>query len=378
MPYHTHHTPTELKLKHAAEEWRTTFDSISDGIYLMDLGNRIIRVNRAFADMFKMEFQQLLGKHFSEIFQDRQGALQCAVHQKTLATSRPIVEDYFEPVLGIYIQEAASPIFDDRGEIIGTVNIIRDITEYKRSQAQALEVETLKQSNKVKIELLANVSHELRTPLTSIQGFLETLMETDVRWSKKQQLDILQSASREVDRLTFLIRDLLLISKLDSGTMVLQRNNYTISDIVESVKAVLVSLSSNHNLKIKIPADLPPIFVEQVRIAQVLTNLVENACKFSASGSRIIISAVLQGQAVIISVQDYGIGMSAEVVANLFNRFYQAKEVASGKTRGTGLGLSICKGIVEAHGGKIWAESSEGKGSKFSFSLPAAQSPPKR
>jgi signal transduction histidine kinase len=116
--------------------------------------------------------------------------------------------------------------------------------------------------------------------------------------------------------------------------------------------------------------DLPPLYVDKVRITQVITNLVENAAKFSPEGSRIMIGAAAREGSILISVEDSGIGMPQEVVENLFNRFYQAQQVVSGKTRGTGLGLAICKGIVEAHGGKIWVESRERKGSKFYFTIP--------
>ena len=118
---------------------------------------------------------------------------------------------------------------------------------------------------------------------------------------------------------------------------------------------------------------MPPVLVDKGRIGQVITNLVENATKFSAEGSPIVVEGKFDVGNVIISVEDSGIGMTPEVVAKLFDKFYQAQAVVEGKTQGTGLGLTICKGIVEAHGGKIWVESQQGKGSKFSFSIPVNQ-----
>ena len=120
--------------------------------------------------------------------------------------------------------------------------------------------------------------------------------------------------------------------------------------------------------------DLTPLLVDRTRIAQVITNLVENATKFSPEGSLINIKVIPAENGVIFSVTDRGEGISEETMRNLFDRFYQAERVVSGKTRGTGLGLAICKGIVEAHGGSIWVESRVGKGSTFSFSLPAGVS----
>jgi signal transduction histidine kinase len=248
--------------------------------------------------------------------------------------------------------------------------IIRDITERKQAEAKMVEMEALKQVNQAKSELLANVSHELRTPLASIKGFIETLIETDVKWSKQQQLEFLQSADIETDRLTFLIRDLLDMSRIDSGKMVLDKRSYPVSEILESASGVLSTITARHKLKIVQASDLPPVQADKVRIAQVITNLVENATKFSPEGSPVVIEIKAVDDSVIFSVYDKGEGMSQETIGNLFNRFFQVERAASGKTRGTGLGLAICKGIVESHGGKIWVESKFGKGSKFIFSIP--------
>jgi signal transduction histidine kinase len=192
-----------------------------------------------------------------------------------------------------------------------------------------------------------------------------------VTWSKKQQLDFLQSANMEADRLTFLIRDLLDMSRIDSGKMVLDRRTYAVSDILESASRVLSVITAKHKLEIAALVDLPLVQADKIRIGQVITNLVENATKFSPEGSPIVIEGKRENDSVILSVEDKGEGISTEAQVNLFNRFYQAERVVSGKTRGTGLGLAICKGIVEAQGGKIWVESRVGQGSRFSFSLPA-------
>jgi PAS domain S-box-containing protein len=270
----------------------------------------------------------------------------------------------------VWSQIIATAIRNEKGEIIYALEAVIPITERKKAEAKALEMEALKRTNQAKSELLANVSHELRTPLASIKGFIETLIETDVKWNEEQKVEFLQSANKEADRLAFLIRDLLDMSRIDSGKLALDKRSYLVSEILDSVSGVLSVITAGHRLKIKPAPDLPPMLVDKVRIGQVITNLVENAAKFSAEGSPILIEVKAVNDSVIFSVEDQGEGISQEAAGQLFNRFYQAERVVSGKTRGTGLGLAICKGIVESHGGKIWVESRPGKGSRFSFSFP--------
>jgi signal transduction histidine kinase len=218
--------------------------------------------------------------------------------------------------------------------------------------------------------LLANVSHELRTPLASIKGFIETLIEPDAEWNRAQQLDFLESANREADRLTFLIRDLLDMSRLDAGTMTLDKQTVTVKEILEAAKNVLSVVTTDHKLRIRRAPKLPVVKADKTRIAQVITNLVENACKFSTPGSEVDLGIKNTGRDIVFSIKDRGIGMSEETLSQIFNRFYQAQMVVSGKTRGTGLGLCISKGIVESHGGQIQVTSQLNHGSLFSFSIP--------
>lgn len=248
--------------------------------------------------------------------------------------------------------------------------VITDISEHKQGEAKTLEIEALKVINQAKSELLANVSHELRTPLASIKGFIETLIEPDVNWSKEKQLEFLIAANNQTDRLTLLIRDLLDMSQIESGKLKLTKSYISAAEFLNSASHVLSIVAIKHNLKIGNVTDALWIQADKGRLMQIMSNLVENAAKFSPELSLIQIEVSADRDSAVFSVEDQGIGMTAEVVANLFNRFYQAQNVVEGKTKGTGLGLTICKGIVEAHGGKIWVTSKPDKGSKFSFSIP--------
>jgi PAS domain S-box-containing protein len=269
-----------------------------------------------------------------------------------------------------WYETTMNPVRQENGKIVGVTGFVRDITVPKLAEAAALEAESLKQTNKARSELLANVSHELRTPLASIKGNIETLLADDVEWTKAQQLDFLSSANDEADHLTLLIRNLLDMSRLDSDKINLQKRQYKVQEILDSASSRLKALTRAHILEFDIQPGLPEVNMDKMRIAQVITNLVENAAKFSPEGSPITIGARSQGDRLVISVVDKGVGITEAAREKLFNRFYQAENVVCGKTRGTGLGLSICKGIIEAHGGSIWVESTAGLGSVFSFNLP--------
>jgi PAS domain S-box-containing protein len=259
------------------------------------------------------------------------------------------------------------------GKPVSTRGIFRDIIERKRAEEKAREVETLKEVDRMRSELLVNVSHELRTPLTSIKGFATTLLRSDVKWSEEDQRDFLQSIDQETERLIRLINDLLDMSRIEAGGLKLEKDNYHIADILNSVNSRLASLTEHHQLQVIVPSELPPVFVDEMRIGQVLSNLVENAAKFSGEGTKITIEAQLAGDNINISVTDRGQGIPAELLDKVFDRFYQAESIVTGRKSGTGLGLSICRGILEGHGGKIWVESKVGKGSKFSFNLPVSK-----
>jgi PAS domain S-box-containing protein len=365
----TERKQSEKALGVSEERYRTILETAIDGFWLIDTRGKLMEVNEAYCRMSGYSRQELLNMSIPDL-EAVESSDESASHIRNLLENG---EGCFESRHrrkdgSIFEVEVSEQYRSDEGGRI--VCFIRDITERKQSEAKTIEMEALQLANQAKSELLANVSHELRTPLASIKGFIETLIETDVEWSKAEQMDFLQSADKETDRLTFLIRDLLDMSRLDSGKMILDKRTYRVSEIVDSASGVLSIITAKHQLKIVQSPDLPIFQADKIRIAQVITNLVENATKFSAEGKPITVEVKGEKDNIIFSVEDQGEGIPSGEMSNLFNRFFQAERVVSGKTRGTGLGLAICKGIVEAHGGKIRAESKEGHGSKFSFSLP--------
>ena len=270
----------------------------------------------------------------------------------------------------VILETTGMPIFEKGGRLHGYRGAHTDITEHKEAEDNKIKLETLRGMNRAKSELLANVSHELRTPLAVIKGYIETLLEEDVMWTKKQQLEFLSAANRESDHLTLLIKDLLLMSRLESGKFRLYKVNCSFEAILESISARLNLIIDKHEFKKIIPPNLPLLNLDLEHIGDVIINFVENAAKFSTQESLITLEAKIESKNLIVSVEDNGIGLSKDEIGNLFDRFYQAKRAVSGKVNGTGLGLSICKGLIEAHKGVIWVESKLDKGSKFGFSIP--------
>ena len=235
---------------------------------------------------------------------------------------------------------------------------------------EASSAKALRELDTMRTEFLANVSHELRTPLAVIKGSANSLLQPDVIFDEQTRREFLVSIDKDADTLTRLVDDLLLMSRLEADALQVNRKPRTVEEILDSIKDRLESITVKHHLDISIPEAIPPVLADDVRIGEVLTNLVDNAVKFSDDGTTIKIEARRSNNKVIISVADEGIGIPPELLEKVFERFFQGNGHKNTRRKGSGLGLSICRGILDAHEGKIWVESKPGKGSKFSFSLP--------
>jgi len=255
------------------------------------------------------------------------------------------------------------------------IKVFRDITKQKELEEEIIRakvrIEILNESEQFKTELLSMVSHELRTPLSVIKGNITALLGRK-KWSEVEQRDFLSDINQETDYLTRLVAKLLDMSRLEAGGMQMEKDWYQISEIIEWADATLKTIVKRHNIEVLIPDDLPPVYMDRVRIGQVLEDFCENAARYSDEGSTISIEAGLYDDSIVISVTDTGTGIDLEDIDKVFDRFYRTRSKNSPEL-GIGLGLSICRGIIETHGGKIWVESQLGKGTKFSFELPTGE-----
>jgi len=238
---------------------------------------------------------------------------------------------------------------------------------------EASSARALRELDTMRTEFLANVSHELRTPLAVIKGSANSLLQPDVIFDEQTRRDFLQSIDKDADTLTRLVDDLLMMSRLEANALEIKKKPHRFPEVVDLVKDRLDTLTVKHRLSINIPDELPPVVIDDGRIGEVLTNLVENSVKYSEGNTNIAIEAHLNSKELVVSVADEGVGIPPELHRKIFERFFQGDGRKAGHRRGTGLGLAICRGIIEAHGGRIWVESEPGKGARFNFSLPVDQ-----
>ena len=369
----TEHKRMEEALKTSEQNFRNSLDNSFLGIRISDIDNNSLYFNQAFLDTYGYN-------NIDEVREtppQRYYTPECYAEYLKMRDSLKRGEKLQESVdIDITRQDGTirhlQALFN---EVLWNgktqyQTIYNDINDRKQVEGMTRQLEVMKRVDWLRTDLLANVSHELRTPLAGIKGYASTLLRKDVKWSAKQQQDFLKIIDSETDRLIRLINDILDVSRIDGGALKIRQQQCQVFNIVDSMKSRLKVLTKNHKLTIDIPKTLPAVFADEMRIGQVISNLVDNAVKFSPAGSEISITASHNEDKVIINVTDHGEGMTEEVMSKLFNRFYQAENVVSGRQKGTGLGMVICRGIIESHGGDIRVESKLGAGSKFSFSLP--------
>ncbi len=360
----TERTKAEERVRHAAEEWRTTFDSITDAISIHDKDYKILRVNRAFADIVHMKPKQLIGKRCYEVVHGTKEPLPGCPHRQSLTTGKPATLEFYESHLGRYLQQSTSPILNEKGEVVSTVHIARDITERKRMEEQLIMTDRLASIG----ELVSGIAHELNNPLTSVIGFSQLLKEAGVSPDVKEDLDII---SKEAERAAAIIRNLLTFARKHEPV----KQQSHINSIIEDVLKLRAYEQKVNNIAVRkhLARNLPEIMVDYFQMQQVFLNIIVNAemAMLEAHNKGTLNISTRQVDSIIrISIADDGPGISKENLNRIFDPFFTTKEVG----KGTGLGLSICHGIVTAHGGSIYARSKPGIGAAFVVELPVNSS----
>ena len=255
----------------------------------------------------------------------------------------------------IYMSLSYSPVKDAHGRVVSVSIIGRDISERK-------EMEQMKD------EMISAVSHEMRTPLTAMMGYTEFMLKNEV--PADRQNEYLQIILRESERLNELIGNFLDLQRFRSRTETFTCQSLPLQPLLEETATLFARISLRHNITLDCPSDLPQVCGNDKQLRQVFNNLVSNAVKYSPKGGEVSVAARREEDSVVITVRDEGIGIPQHAMGKIFERFYRVDNTARREFGGTGLGLALVREIVTAHGGKVWMESSLGKGSTFFVSLP--------
>jgi PAS domain S-box-containing protein len=270
-----------------------------------------------------------------------------------------------------WLADHSEPWWDEAGRLIGSVGILNDITT--RKQTEAALAEHYRQIDQLKSEFVSLVSHELRTPLTSIKGFADLLLDEPTRLDAEQR-EFLEIVKSNADRLVTLIGDLLDISRIEAGKVELYRSVVDVHHLLQTVaRSFLPQIEAKQQrLTLTVSPDVAPLWADPDRTTQIVTNLLSNAHKYTPTGGSLRIAARNDAGFVRMDVSDTGIGLTPEEQAQLFSKFFRARNRVTREVGGTGLGLAITRSLVELQDGDITFASAPGAGSTFSVRLPAS------
>ncbi len=359
------------ELSTASSRWEEVVRGALEAICVLDRQGHVTFANASWRVLLGVEGEELVGSLFERI-----------VHPDDVATALEAVDDAMRgrritrrewrlkdrETNWRDVAASLAPVRDEAGQIVGIIGIFQDITEEREAQ-------------RLKDELLTTASHELRTPVTTIKGLTEVLLrslEMNRPIAPEQLAHRLQIIHKAADRLALLSADLVDVARLQSGRLPLPREVHDLNTIVEHAVALQrerVEGLGHHTLVVFATQDHLPVSVEPRRVEQALTNLLDNAIKYSPNGGEIVITTERAGYSCRVSIADSGIGVPARDIPNLFSPFYRASNVSSRNYDGLGFGLYLSREIVTAHGGDLAVQSAEGRGSTFTISLPLADSP---
>ncbi|MBC8161118.1 MAG: GAF domain-containing protein [Roseiflexaceae bacterium] len=351
------------------------FSSITSGLALMDNQGKLLRHNTAWLHIWNLEPEDI-GEAFhmpwdlvtrllarltdplklSEFCAEGQ-AQPTEVFQETMLLRDPHQE----------LHVLSTPTRDSLSQLTGRLWVVSDVTRER-------------ESDRLKSEFISIVSHELRTPLTSILGYTELMLAREFK--PAEQREFVKTVYDQANHLSQIVEDLLGVSRLEAGSVRLNQWVVSLRQLISELIAQLnTHISNRHRVVIDVPQRMTPAYLDRDKIKQVLVNLVTNAIKYSPKGGEVVLRVQEQptlpadhppGEFLLVSISDQGMGIPHEDIPRIWERFYRVDNSNTRRIGGTGLGLSITKALVELHNGRIWVESTVGKGSTFFFTVPAA------
>jgi PAS domain S-box-containing protein len=354
-------------------------DTTSDAIISKDLHSIVMSWNPAAERMFGYTAKEMIGQPITVLFPedhlDEEPEILRRITQGEIVSHFETVRRRKDGTI-IPLSVTISPVHDATGRVIGASQIARDITEQKQAdQALRQALSELSEADRRKSEFLATLSHELRNPLAPIRNAVEILKVVSADGNPEAAKPVIGLLERHVRQVARLVDDLLDVSRISRGKIELRPEVMELAPVVkQAVETVQSSLKSReHELSIVLPPQPVYLYADPNRVAQMIANLLDNACKFTERGGRIRISVTLEGGAAVVRVQDTGIGIPAEQIPQIFHMFAQANTSLDRLEGGLGIGLALVKTLAEMHGGTVEAHSlGVDQGSEFILRLPVA------
>jgi PAS domain S-box-containing protein len=362
------------RLYQAAEREKKRLEAIlehtADGVMILSPGLRVESFNRALSRFTGWPAEQAIGRPHDEVilWHRREPGMDL---EEAVAGGWPLQREGGAPSDTLYVEGdllrpdgtsvsvgvTYAPLLERDGRLVNVIANVRDITHFREAQ-------------EMKSAFVSEISHELKTPVSLIKGYASTLRREDARWEPETVQTSLQVIEEEADRLAALIENLLEASRLQAGGLKLDMGDVALDRLAEQVAADFSTQTDKHTLVVDFPPAFPVVPGDEMRLRQVLDNLVSNAIKYSPKGGEVRLWGQARPDEVLVSVSDQGVGLPQDELDRVFERFYRVDHALTRKTKGAGLGLYLAQAIVEAHNGRIWAESTPGQGATFTFALP--------
>ena len=339
----------------------TIVESIADPVIVTDENGVLVLMNQAAAAVFDVRGADWQGKFVREVVGNQNWA-----EMLELGGTRRIEQEHRDPLfaftrndLKLYFRPRQAHIVDEHGNIQGVVTLLQDVTRFK-------------DLDRMKSEFIATVSHELRTPLTSLSMGIDILSQGVVGSINQRQKDLLVAAKDDSERLRKLVKELLDLSKLESGKYEMKKELVDFRRLVaDAVRPLRLPFEEKQiHLELNIPEHLPALSADPHQLTWVVTNLLSNALRYTGIGGKVQLTAKEEKQGLFVTVADTGHGIPQENLQTIFDKFVQVKSSTETTPGSVGLGLAIAREVVEAHGGRIWVESQVGVGSTFFFTFP--------
>jgi len=327
-------------------------ENMADGVIMTDVEGNIMLSNPAAGKLFGFKEPDAVNKPLIEMVHDHEVD---EILKQCLKTGKQQSTQFESGIARRFLRAIAVPLHN-QGRSSGTLVLLQDLTEMRNLQT-------------MRRDMVGNISHELRTPIASIKAMVETLQNAAID-DKEASRDFLSRIEGEADRLTQMVAELTQLSRIETGRAELRMESVNLNTLIDDVLVEISPLVEKQQIALlkELANDLPSVQADKDRIRQTIINLVHNAIKFNKPAGRVTVSTGYDSKSITVNVADTGIGISKEDLPHVFERFYKADKART--SGGSGLGLAIAKHTVQAHGGDIHAQSEEGKGSTFTFSLP--------